>query len=432
MQFVATSDAGVTTTCKATADNTLAKPIQFGEGRVSWAVIAKCTEDGVEIKMTATLTYEGYLNMGAAVINTGPAAVTLKDLELVAPLKKAQAVFGMGIGMISGYRPQTDLKWKWQDYGTYYTGPTDPRGSRGDIVPQVWLGTPEAGLRIALKGEDPEWDSPEDYPKVPTASPFANCVANTNSSLHGVCAGTISLQMSKSHGGHGAYGGAGGEADGGAGDGADGADGISDDGVVYYSASLGRLTVLPSSTNVGKHTVTPKSDSSNISSSNVKSDGSGDGINQYQEIPLRFDILATPLKLVNLSQHFTTKYYHFGDQMPQPNSNLSLQESVSQIKELGVTWIVIHQGSNLNPYINYPLNAELMGVPSLQTFVDMCHDVGINVKLYFTTRELSNRCSEMFALKALPNHEVLYGDGSDGTNGEGGGGQGDGGGAWLQ
>jgi len=72
-----------------------------------------------------------------------------------------------------------------------------------------------------------------------------------------------------------------------------------------------------------------------------------------------------------------------------------------------------------------------MGQPSLQQFVDACHAKGIFVKLYFTTRELSNRCTEIFALKALPRHEVLFG--VDGTSGqEGGGVETGGGGAWLQ
>ena len=61
-----------------------------------------------------------------------------------------------------------------------------------------------------------------------------------------------------------------------------------------------------------------------------------------------------------------------------------------------------------------------MGQPSLQQFVDACHAKGIFVKLYFTTRELSNRCTEIFALKALPRHEVLFG--VDGTSGQEGGG----------
>ena len=104
--------------------------------------------------------------------------------------------------------------------------------------------------------------------------------------------------------------------------------------------------------------------------------------------------------------------------------------AIEQLQALNVTWVVIHQGSNLNPYINYPLRSDLMGIPSLQEFVDACHAKGIYVKLYFTTRELSNRCTEIFALKSLPNHEVLYG--SVGDNGEGGGGETGGGGAWLQ
>ena len=67
-------------------------------------------------------------------------------------------------------------------------------------------------------------------------------------------------------------------------------------------------------------------------------------------------------------------------------------------------------------YINYPLRPDLMG--DLNGFVKMCHAHNLSVKLYFTTRELTNRCSELFALKSLPNHEVLFG-------GPGGGG------AWL-
>ena len=89
---------------------------------------------------------------------------------------------------------------------------------------------------------------------------------------------------------------------------------------------------------------------------------------------------------------------------------------VSDIADLGATWVNVHQGSNLNPYINYPLRPDLMG--DLQGFVDLCHGRNMSVKLYFTTRELTNRCSELFALKSLPKHEVLFG-------GAGGGG------AWL-
>ena len=105
-------------------------------------------------------------------------------------------MFAMGIGMISGYRPESAVTWSWNEYGQYCSQPTDnTKGSPADIVPQVWLGTPEAGLRIALKGPDPEWNSPEDYPKVPTASAFANCRPDPNAAApHALCAGTVSLR----------------------------------------------------------------------------------------------------------------------------------------------------------------------------------------------------------------------------------------------
>ena len=133
-------------------------------------------------------------------------------------------------------------------------------------------------------------------------------------------------------------------------------------------------------------------------------------------LAFNFDLLVTPLRPVNLKQHFETRYFHFGGTFPPPGLNMTMEEAVDQIADLGATWVNVHQGSNLNPYINYPLREDLMG--DLQGFVKLCHGRNMSVKLYFTTRELTNRCSELFALKSLPNHEVLFG-------GPGGGG------AWL-
>ena len=387
IRFIATTADGESAVCRAGADMTHASPQQHGQGRATWSVTTLCGASNLELSIIATLTYEGCLNLVATARGAAGEAIALVDLRLEVPYKLDQAVFSMGIGMISGYRPKA-TSWSWSQYGKSCTQPTDPtKGSPADIVPQVWLGTPDAGLRIALKGSDPEWDSPEDYPKLPNASGFANCkpLANTNASTaRADCAGTISLRElpptaarqggARSSQREGARGGA----------------------AVMYTASLGAVTIA-----------------------------------KGMSTALHFDLLVTPLKPVNLSQHFSTRYFHFGEQMPMPGSNLTLKESVEQMKQLGVTWVVIHQGSNLNPYINYPIREDLMGTPSLQTFVDLCHGAGLKVKLYFTTRELSNRCAELFALKSLPGHEVLYGDGS-GSNGEGGGGSDDGGGAWLQ
>ena len=286
--FTATTAAGKDLQCRAAGTDAMATPQQFGQGRVTWSVAAPCGgSSGLTVQLVATLTYEGYLNLVATVDNSAAnsEAVALSDFRLVVIYRKEVARFGMGIGMISGDRPAA-IAWSWDQYGSYCTQPTDPtKGAFSDIVPQVWLGTPDAGLRVALKGADPEWDSPEDYPKVPTASAFANCRPGPNASARPVCSGTVSLSEVPAP--------------------LDDAGGTSG---VRYTASLGAVEFAK-------------------------------GAN----VPFHFDLLTTPLKPVNMSQHFDTRYFHFGEQMPMPDSNLTLEESVAQIKELGVTWVVIHQ-----------------------------------------------------------------------------------------
>ena len=102
-----------------------------------------------------------------------------------------------------------------------------------------------------------------------------------------------------------------------------------------------------------------------------------------------------------------------------PPGNMSMAEAAAHVQAQNATWLNIHQGSNLNLYIDYPLRSDLPGGDRLEEMVSACHALGMHVKLYFTTRELTNRCSELFLLKGLPNNEILFG----GTGG---------GGAWLQ
>jgi hypothetical protein len=133
-------------------------------------------------------------------------------------------------------------------------------------------------------------------------------------------------------------------------------------------------------------------------------------------LQFHFDLLVTPVRPIDLRKHFTTRYFQLLGTFPPQGLNLSMEQAVEQIAALGVTWVNVHQGSNLNPYINYPLRPDLMG--DLDGFVRLCHARNISVKLYFTVWVLTNRCSELFAFKSLPNHEVLFG-------GAGGGG------AWM-
>eukprot|EP01052_Picozoa_sp_SAG31_P007319 SAG31_NODE_348_length_17296_cov_5.089482_10_plen_158_part_00 len=140
----------------------------------------------------------------------------------------------------------------------------------GDAVSQAWLGCVDRGLRIALKGPDPSWESPEDYPKSAAAlamTDWSNCptAADGEGVNRTFCRGVVSVSEVDS-GSHMT----------GNGNKTQRRDDQNkmDLSIVRFQASLGAFTMAPDETKL-----------------------------------LPFDLLVTPLKPVNLSQHFKTRYW---------------------------------------------------------------------------------------------------------------------------
>ena len=122
-------------------------------------------------------------------------------------------------------------------------------------------------------------------------------------------------------------------------------------------------------------------------------------LNQGEELQFRFALLVTPVKPLDRA-HWGQRYYHiFGE----PENAV----------QCGATIINVHQGNELNPYINYPF----LAVGKLSAYVNEAHGLGLKVKIYYTVRELSNHVAEMFALRSLGDEVFVDGPG--------------GGGAWL-
>jgi hypothetical protein len=59
----------------------------------------------------------------------------------------------------------------------------------------------------------------------------------------------------------------------------------------------------------------------------------------------------------------------------------------------------------VNPYINYPFIPEI--VDFMENYTSISHALGIQVKFYYTIRELSHHAVELFALKALQGEVIL-------------------------
>jgi hypothetical protein len=103
-----------------------------------------------------------------------------------------------------------------------------------------------------------------------------------------------------------------------------------------------------------------------------------------QPLHFNFALLVTPLKPLDTDGHWASRYYH-------------AYHSPDQVVQAGANVVNIHHGNDINPYINYPF----LRVDKLKQYVDEAHTKGLKVKIYYTTRELSNRTVELFALRSL-------------------------------
>ena len=108
------------------------------------------------------------------------------------------------------------------------------------------------------------------------------------------------------------------------------------------------------------------------------------------------DWFFTPFKPIDLHTHFTDRYYH-------PNQGTGLEDP-AWLRANGVTVMNIHHNKEANPFINYPYSDASLGV--LRDYVARAHAESLRVKIYYTTRELTQNLPEFFALYSL-NGEIM-------------------------
>ena len=126
-----------------------------------------------------------------------------------------------------------------------------------------------------------------------------------------------------------------------------------------------------------------------------------------ESLAFDFDLLVTPLKTTKLAAHVHQRYFHTADE-------LSTSTWVDQTQSAGANIINIHQGSPLNPYINYPFCAET--VKNLKAFIRDAHEHSLRAKIYYTVRELTNHVVELWALRSLGDEVLASGRGNAETN----------------
>lgn len=109
-----------------------------------------------------------------------------------------------------------------------------------------------------------------------------------------------------------------------------------------------------------------------------------------------FNVLITPFRTINPDKQWQDRYYHGYD-------------FIDKTHEFGATVVNIHHANAINPFINYPF----LRTREMKAYIDGAHAKNMKVKIYNTVRELSNSCTEIFALRSL-NGEIF-------SKGKGGG-----------
>jgi hypothetical protein len=107
-----------------------------------------------------------------------------------------------------------------------------------------------------------------------------------------------------------------------------------------------------------------------------------------------FNIAITPFKPIEPKKQWGHRFFH----NPLP---------VDSIAQYGANTINLHHANKYNPYINYPfLTPDIM-----RSYVKEAHAKDMKVKFYYTLRELSNSCPELFALRSLGSEVFSKGEG---------------------
>jgi len=110
-----------------------------------------------------------------------------------------------------------------------------------------------------------------------------------------------------------------------------------------------------------------------------------------------FELLVTPFRLIDRNIQYGDRYFH---------SDIDTSTNfIATAKEHGANVVVVHHKKDIYPYIDYPFSPE--NVDSLKAFIDRAHDAGLKMKIYYTTRELSVKTPEIWALRSL-NNEIIY------------------------
>ena len=102
------------------------------------------------------------------------------------------------------------------------------------------------------------------------------------------------------------------------------------------------------------------------------------------------DWYLTPFKTIDVAKHFATRYWHNRQQS---------KDDYQKIRSEGHTVVNVHHNRECNPFINYPYGPA--SIAAVKASVKDAHAHGLKLKLYYTTREVTQNMPEFMALYSM-------------------------------
>jgi hypothetical protein len=109
--------------------------------------------------------------------------------------------------------------------------------------------------------------------------------------------------------------------------------------------------------------------------------------------------MFTPAHPLDLASHWKSRYLQIGYGGVQYTTPAAVAASGVTVATLHQGIGGIHNGTMVNPYINWPFVPAIVNF--MENFTSQAHALKMQVKFYYTIRELTNHAVELFALKAL-------------------------------
>lgn len=120
------------------------------------------------------------------------------------------------------------------------------------------------------------------------------------------------------------------------------------------------------------------------------------------------ELYLTPFRPLDTKKQWAVRFHH-----PHAARNVTfLRDTLSKMDPSdGANVLNVHQAHYAAPYINYPYADD--SFPELKHLVEQGHKKGVKLRVYYTTREITQNMPELFALHSMNGEVIFPGPGPD-------------------